>query len=89
MAHVTIYAYGMAKRRALDTGRVNEVRRIFQKLYPNATFGEVSAFYTWLEENGRDLLPDAGDQFQQLQSDLQGLWGNPPKAKPDGKKRRS
>ena len=57
--------------------RVNEVRRIFQKLYPNATSSEVDAFYHWLEDNGPALLPTGRnvDAYQQLRSELQGLWG--------------
>jgi|SoiMethySBSTD1v2_1073268.scaffolds.fasta_scaffold430898_2 hypothetical protein len=58
--------------------RVSEVRRMFQKLYPNATPNEVTTFYIWLEENGPDLLPPGnnGDSYQELKSELEGLWGN-------------
>ena len=64
----------MAKK---NDGRVNEVRRIFQKLYPNATSNEVAVFYHWLEDNGPTLLPTGrnGDSFLQLKLELQGLWG--------------
>jgi hypothetical protein len=63
-----------------DIGRRNEVRRIFQTIYPNGTAAEVLLFYAWLEENGPDLLPpvDQGDQFQRLKADLEGLWSNRP-----------
>jgi hypothetical protein len=63
-----------------DQARTNEVRRIFQKLYPHATPHDVAVFHGWLEQNGRDLLidPSRGDSYQQLKSDLQGLSNNPP-----------
>jgi hypothetical protein len=65
----------MAARRA-DSTRTNELRRIFQKLYPNATRAEISTFYLWLQDNHRDLLPESkdGDSYQQLSAELAGLW---------------
>jgi len=66
----------MAARTA-DSIRINELRRIFQKLYPNATLADISTFYLWLQDNHRDLLPQPrqGDSYQQLSAELQGLWG--------------
>ena len=60
-----------------DSARINELRRIFQKLYPNATPAEISTFYLWLQDNHRDLLPQPkdGDSYRQLSAELQGLWG--------------
>ena len=64
-----------------DTGRRNEVRRIFQTIYPNGTTADVLAFFAWLEANSPDLLPpDQGNQFQLLKSDLEGLFGHRPVA---------
>ena len=73
-----------------DTARRNEVRRLFQTIYPNATAAEVLTFYAWLEANSADLLPSDqnGDQFQLLKAELEGLWGQRPAAKPKGKARR-
>jgi hypothetical protein len=63
-----------------NTARRNEVRRLFQTIYPNATATEVLTFFEWLEANSPDLLPpdQNGDQYQLLKSDLEGLWGQRP-----------
>ena len=72
-----------------DTARRNEVRRLFQTIYPNATAAEILTFFEWLEANSPDLLPpDQGNQFQLLKSDLEGLWGQRVPAKQKGKARR-
>ena len=72
-----------------DLARRNEVRRVFQTIYPNATAAEVLTFYAWLEENSADLLPSSsqGDQYQQLKSELQGLFGDRPVFKKASKKK--
>jgi hypothetical protein len=69
----------MAKMSPADLARVNDLRRTFQKLYPNATANEVMVFHGWLMENHRDLLPPPvdGDTFQQLREELRGLWDKP------------
>jgi hypothetical protein len=69
----------MAKKKREDLARVNDLRRTFQKLYPNATANEVMVFHEWLHENHRDLLPPpvGGDSFQQLRAELAGLWDKP------------
>ena len=61
-----------------DTARRNEVRRLFQTIYPNATAVEVLTFFAWLEANSPDLLPpdNQGNQFQLLKSDVEGLFGH-------------
>ena len=63
-----------------DTARRNEVRRLFQTIYPNATATEILTFFEWLDANSPDLLPPDrnGNQFQLLKSDLEGLWGQRP-----------
>jgi hypothetical protein len=72
-----------------DTARRNEVRRLFQTIYPNATSAEILTFFEWLEANSPDLLPpDQGNQFQLLKSDLEGLWGHRQPVKQKGKARR-
>ena len=60
-----------------DTARRNEVRRLFQTIYPNATAAEILTFFEWLEANSPDLLPpdNQGNQFQLLKSDVEGLFG--------------
>ena len=70
-----------------DTARRNEVRRLFQTIYPNATAAEILTFFEWLEANSPDLLPpdDQGNQFQLLKSDLEGLWGQRQPVKAKGK----
>jgi len=74
-----------------DTARRNEVRRLFQTIYPNATAAEVLTFFAWLEANSADLLPpdDQGNQFQLLKSDLEGLFGHRPPAKQKATSRKS
>jgi hypothetical protein len=66
-----------------DAARRNEVRRIFQTIYPNATASDILTFYAWLDENSPDLLPaeTGANQFQLLKSDLEGLWNQKPVAK--------
>jgi hypothetical protein len=73
-----------------DTARRNEVRRLFQTIYPNATAAEVLTFFAWLEANSPDLLPpdQKGDQFQLLKSELEGLWGHRQPVKQKVKARR-
>jgi hypothetical protein len=66
----------MGKKGSIDTARRNEVRRLFQKLYPNATTNEVATFYSWLEQNNRDLLPPGPDPYLPLKSELEGLWND-------------
>lgn len=63
-----------------DTARRNEVRRLFQTIYPNATATEVLTFFEWLEANSPDLLPPDrnGDRYHLLKSELDGLWGHRP-----------
>jgi hypothetical protein len=58
-----------------ETARRNEVRRLFQTIYPNGTAADVLTFFAWLEANGPDLLPPdgQGNQFHLLKSDLEGL----------------
>ena len=70
-----------------ETARRNEVRRLFQTIYPNATAAEILTFFAWLEANSPDLLPpdQQGNQFHLLKSDLEGLWGHRPPAKQKGK----
>jgi hypothetical protein len=72
-----------------DTARRNEVRRLFQTIYPNATAAEILTFFEWLDANSPDLLPSdhQGNQFQLLKSDLEGLWGHRQPVKPKGKAR--
>ena len=74
-----------------DTARRNEVRRLFQTIYPNATAAEILTFFAWLEANSPDLLPpdDKGNQFQLLKSDLEGLFGHRPAAKQKAPSRKS
>jgi hypothetical protein len=66
-----------------DTARRNEVRRIFQTIYPNATAADVPTFFSWLEANSPDLLPanQKDDQYQLLKAELEGLWGERPTVK--------
>ena len=80
--------HSMASTR--DTARRNEVRRLFQTIYPNGTAVEVLTFFAWLEANSPDLLPPDhhGDQFQLLKSDLEGLLGQRPPVKQKATSRR-
>jgi hypothetical protein len=66
-----------------DTTRRNEVRRLFQTIYPNGTAAEVLTFFAWLEANSPDLLPPDrdGNQYQLLKSELEGLWEHRPPVK--------
>ena len=53
------------------------VRQLFTARYPNEpTTNEVSAFFGWLAGHYPHLVPreKQGDPYQQLQSDLQGLF---------------
>ena len=74
-----------------DTARRNEVRRLFQTIYPNATAAEILTFFEWLEANSPDMLPpdDQGNQFQLLKSDLEGLFGHRPPVKQKATSRKS
>jgi len=66
--------------RTTDKARISELRRIFQKLYPNATRAEISTFFLWLQDNSPDLLPPPtdGDSYPQLSSELEGLFDKQP-----------
>lgn len=56
--------------------RIDRVRRLFVDRFPGERTGEdVLAFYGWLCGHDRGLLPRAnGDPYQNLKSDLKGLW---------------
>ena len=56
--------------------RVAEVRRLFQLLFLGRPKGkDVLTFYSWLSEKQPSLIPKRnGDPYQQLKSDLSGLF---------------
>ena len=57
--------------------RINMVRQLWQERYKEAerTGWNVMGFHRWLELNRSELLNRKhGDSYQQLKSDLRGLW---------------
>jgi len=62
---------------AKEHERINMVRQLWLERYKEGdrTGWNVMAFHRWLELNRSELLRrKGGDSYQQLKSDLNGLW---------------
>jgi hypothetical protein len=65
------------KKSTRESERIRMVRELWQERYPEGerTGHHVLLFNGWLEQNRPELLNRRhGDSYQQLKSDLNGLW---------------